>query len=103
MRAYALLRGDYKKNMNAKATYTFQEIIACLSLLVLVATTAFTISGCSRKSDVAATDGEKTLDAEVSSKERPYFDAARPFAEAIATCDYSKAYGYLSSHAKARM
>jgi hypothetical protein len=76
---------------------------ARLALLFLVAATAFAIPGCSQKSHVAVGDAEAALDADVSSEERPYFDAARPFAEAIAARDYSKAYGYLSSHAKGRM
>ncbi len=61
------------------------------------------ITGCGRKSEITLADGEAALDAELTAEERPYFDAARPFAEAIAARDYPKAFGLLSTHAKARM
>ena len=72
-----------------------------LALVLLVAATAVVIPGCSQKSDVSSK--EEALDAEVSLEERPYFDAGRPFAEAIAANEYARAYEYLSTHAKARM
>jgi len=78
-----------------------------LTLLALVVV-AMGISGCSQKSEDVMTAEAKeakppALDAEVEPAERPYFDAARPFAEAISARDYAKAFGYLSSQAKARM
>jgi len=74
-----------------------------MAVLLSLAVAAFAISGCSEKPDVMAVEAKQSLDAEVLTAERPYFNAARPFAEAIAARDYSRAYGYLSSHAKARM
>lgn len=73
------------------------------TLFVLVAAVAIVVPGCSPKSEVETVNAKETLGAEVTPEERPYFDAAKPFAEAIAAHDYNKAYGYLSSHAKARM
>jgi len=61
------------------------------------------ISGCGQKSETMTVAAKEALDAEIEAGERPYFDAAKPFAEAISARDYAKAYGYLSSHAKARM
>jgi hypothetical protein len=77
-------------------------------LLVLAwAAVAISISGCSQKSDVVTAEAkearEAALDADVEPAERPYFDAARPFAEAISARDYARAYGCLSSQAKGRM
>jgi hypothetical protein len=43
---------------------------------------------------------EEAPNAQVKPEERPFVDASRPFAEAIASRDYLKAYDYLSSHAK---
>lgn len=76
-----------------------------LGLLSLVlAVVATVLSGCGGASDQSASsDGPEALDAEVVAEERPYFDAGRPFAEAIAARNYVQAYEHLSSHAKARM
>ena len=79
-----------------------------LPLLVVVVAMTVMIAGCSQKSDEmlsaeARESKPPALDAEVEPAERPYFDAARPFAEAIRARDYAKAYGYLSSQAKGRM
>jgi hypothetical protein len=71
--------------------------------LALIAAAAIVISGCSQKQDASLANSEEAIDAEVTAEERPYFDAAKPFTEAIAARDYAKAYGYFSSHAKARM
>jgi hypothetical protein len=82
----------------------FRECPGALFALLLVTGVAM-ISGCGRKpgAETASAEAEQALDAGVTPEERPYFDAAKPFAEAIAARDYSKAYGYFSSHAKARM
>ena len=71
--------------------------------LAVLLSAAVAITGCGRKSENSSTEGEASLDADVTAEERPYFDAARPFVEAIAARDYTKAYGFLSTHAKARM
>jgi hypothetical protein len=77
--------------------------VAGLSTVLFITGAAMVISGCSQKSETATSGAEEALEADVEPTERPYFDAARPFAEAIAARDYSKAYDYFSSHAKARM
>jgi hypothetical protein len=76
-------------------------------LTVLVAMVVM-ISGCSQQSDdVLSVEAKEAkppaLDADVEAAERPYFEAARPFAAAISARDYAKAYEYLSSQAKGRM
>ncbi len=61
-------------------------------------------SGCGERGESAGSGrAEKALGADVKPAERPYFDAGRPFLDAIAARDYRKAYDLLSSHAKARM
>jgi hypothetical protein len=77
------------------------EIPVYLTLALIAG--AVLISGCSHRSDSDSGSAEEALDADITPEERPHFDAARPFAEAIAARDYSKAYELLSSHAKARM
>ena len=72
-------------------------------LAMSITAVAMVISGCSRSTETSNTEAEEALDAEVSAEERPYFDAAKPFVEAIASRDYAKAYEHLSSHAKAKM
>jgi len=86
-------------------TIAFRENRRVPALLTLLSITvaALVISGCGQKSETTTSDAEAALDADVEAAERPYFDAARPFAEAIAARDYSKAYGYFSTHAKVRM
>ena len=59
----------------------------------------FVFCGC-KPEKVAALTKDKP---EVTAAERPYYEAAKPFAEAIAAHDYHKAYECLSSHARARM
>lgn len=76
--------------------------------LVLVIAVGLVLSGCGQKPDeVLSADARETrpraLDADLEPAQRPYFDAARPFAEAISARDYARAYGYLSSQAKSRM
>jgi hypothetical protein len=62
------------------------------------------VSGCGKPQNVEALALSKQQAGEsISAAERPYFDAAKPFAEAIAARDYRKAYEYLSSHARARV
>ena len=82
-----------------------RPVSALLTLFLGIA--IIVIPGCGQKSEVMTVDAKGTkpaaLDAEIEPAERPYFDAARPFAEAISARDYAKAYGYLSSQAKGRM
>ena len=92
--------------MNSTRIYnlTGHRFGASTLLSLLLSAAAIIISGCGQKSEtVSVAAKEAALDAEVKAAERPYFDAAKPFAEAISARDYAKAYGYLSSHAKARM
>jgi len=82
----------------------YQCLQAEVVSLGLIAMVASVVCGCGQQSATVTAEAKvAALDAEVEPAERPYFDAARPFAEAIAARDYSKAYEYLSSHAKARM
>lgn len=74
-----------------------------LNLATSLAIVNLALAGCSRPSASETVESEAALDAEVTAEERPYFDAARPFVEAIASRDYARAYEQLSSHAKARM
>lgn len=78
------------------------QFLAFVRLAVLLCAVA-SITACGRKAENSRPEREASLDAEVTAEERPYFDAAKPFVEAIAARDYIKAYGLLSSHAKARM
>jgi hypothetical protein len=64
--------------------------------------TALTFCGC-KPEKVAALAENKPEGKEITAADRPYYDAAKPFTEAIAARDYRKAYEYLSSHARARM
>jgi len=70
-----------------------------LSLIVA----SMVIGGCGQRSETAVSGAEEASNALVKPEERPYVDASRPFAEAIASRDYLKAYDCLSSHAKARL
>jgi hypothetical protein len=71
--------------------------------LILVGIAAFVLAvpGCGEK--VAALEKSETKKSGPTPEEKPYFDAAKPFVDAIAARDYMKAYGCLSSHARARM
>jgi len=89
--------------MNARNNDDYRGVFTRLAMLLLIAGAALVIPGCSQKSGEVTANAKHALEAEVTAKERPYFDAGRPFAEAIAAGDYAKAYGCLSSHAKARM
>jgi hypothetical protein len=71
-------------------------------ILVGIAALIVAVSGCDNPDKVSALEkSQKT--AGPTPEEKPYYDAAKPFVEAVASRDYSKAYGCLSSHAKARM
>jgi len=76
----------YSKNIFAWAS------IGCTAL-------ALCASGCRKAENVEAMASSE----EITPAERPYFDAAKPFADAIAARDYRKAYEYLATHARARM
>jgi len=69
----------------------------CLTAL----TTA--LPGCGKPEDVQAKTARQETAEKITPEERSYYDAAKPFAEAIAARNYNKAYEFLSSHAKARM
>lgn len=88
--------------MNARNHHNARELGRRWSL-VLLAAAAVVMPACSPKSEIETVNAKTVLGAEVTPEERPYFDAGRPFVEAIAAHDYAKAYDYLSSHAKARM
>jgi len=62
------------------------------------------VGGCNKPEKVQAL-GTQTQESgkKITPQERPYYEAGKPFAEAIATHDYAKAYGFLSSHARSRM
>ena len=70
-------------------------ICGCAAVLLTV------VAGCGKPENVEAraSSGQATGE-RVTAAERPYFDAAKLFAEAIAARDYQKAYQYLSSHAR---
>jgi hypothetical protein len=92
----------FRKTMKAKTNHSLRIVAPLASLLLVIV--ALAVQGCSQKSDVADAKAASDADTdEISAKDRPYVDAARPFAEAVAARDYKKAYGYLSSHAKAQM
>ncbi len=78
---------------------------AAAVLLVHLALAVISLHGCSGPEETPSADAgtEEALDADVTPEDRPFFDAARPFAEAIAARDYPKAYDLLSSHARLRM
>jgi hypothetical protein len=62
------------------------------------------ISGCGKSENVeASASSAPKLGANVAPADRPYFDAAKPFADALAARDYRKAFESLSSHARARV
>ena len=77
-------------------TWTVKLILVGIAALIVA------VSGCGNPEKVAALEkSEKTSGP--TPEEKPYFDAAKPFVEAVAARDYAKAYGCLSSHARARM
>jgi hypothetical protein len=79
------------------------RVATVLTLVLSISSAAIVISGCGQKSGSLTAEAKEALDADVEPSERPFFTAARPFAEAIAARDYVRAYGFLSSHAKGRM
>jgi hypothetical protein len=89
--------------MNANKKLDIWNTAIHLTILLVAGLGTLALPGCSQKSDVAQPDAEEPQDAETAARERPYLDAARPFAEAIAARDYNAAYSHLSSHARARM
>ena len=70
-------------------------------ILVGIAALVLAVPGCGEK--VAALEKSEAKNSGPTPEEKPYFDAAKPFVDAVAGRDYTRAYGYLSSHAKARM
>src|SRR5262245_51568592 len=71
---------------------------------VFLAALTAAMPGCGKpeKVDTETLSGQDAAES-ITPAERPFYDAAKPFAEAIAARDYSKAYESLSSHARARM
>jgi len=78
-------------------------ILAAKLVLVGIGALALAVPGCGNPDKVAALEKSEAKSSGPTAEEKPYFDAAKPFVEAIAARDYTKAYGYLSSHARARM
>ena len=69
-----------------------------------LAALAVALTGCGKPEDVHAKSASRQgAEETVTPADRPYFDAGKPFVEAIAARDYRKAYELLSSHARARM
>jgi hypothetical protein len=69
-----------------------------------VAGVGLVMSGCNKPEKVLAKEAPaKESGNKIKPEERPYFDAGKLFVDAIAAHDYAKAYGLLSSHARARM
>jgi hypothetical protein len=83
-----------------KSASVKKSVYAWRAAGVFLTALAAAITGCDKPQKVEARQGDGDT---ISAAERPFYDAAKPFAEAIAGGDYSKAYGFLSSHAKARM
>ena len=73
------------------------------AFLLSIIVASMLIGGCGERSETANPGTEEATNAQVKPEERPFVDASRPFAEAMASRDYLKAYDYLSSHAKARL
>jgi hypothetical protein len=72
--------------------------------ITLIVLCLFIVAGCGSGSSTTASVSKASGDEpELTAEEKPYYDAGKPFYEAIAAADYSKAYGMLSSHAKAQM
>ena len=71
-------------------------------ILVGIAALVLAVPGCGNPDKVAALEKSEKPSGPTP-QEKPYFDAAKPFVDAVAARDYAKAYGCLSSHAKARM
>src|SRR5580765_4312444 len=78
------------------------QTLAVSRLFLFMVGAAFALSAC-KQDNSGPTSSKEALDGDVTAAERPYFDAARLFAEAIAMRDYARAYEYLSSHARASM
>lgn len=74
-----------------------------LALMMFCGAVFLMACGCSPKAEIETVAAREAIGADVKPEERPYFDAVKPFAEAVSARDYAKAYEYLSSHAKARM
>jgi hypothetical protein len=81
-----------------KSDVSWKGALVWASLAIL----AMSIPGCGKSENVEArASSHHEIGEGITPAERPYFDAAKPFVEAIAARDYPKAYEYLSSHARA--
>ncbi len=83
-----------------------KKLNACRTMLALMTfcgVISVLVCGCGPKAEIETVAAKEAIGADVKPEDRPYFEAVRPFAEAVSARDYAKAYGYLSSHAKARM
>jgi hypothetical protein len=81
-----------------------RSLVVWWVIAVSIAPLTLVLHGCGKPEDVKAKTLSKQEAAEtITPAERPFYDAAKPFAEAIAARDYNKAYEFLSTHAKARM
>jgi hypothetical protein len=71
----------------------------------LIVVAVFSIAGCGSSSSSSGSGAKNGSgdEPEISAEEKPYYDAGKPFYEAIAARSYAKAYDMLSSHAKAQM
>jgi hypothetical protein len=93
------------KALIVEKPHPFRRKLALLILLLSIAGMVIGLLGCGRPPETASADAAApaALGADLEPEERPYFEAAKPFAEAIAARDYSKAFDHLSSHARSRM
>ncbi|MCW8128825.1 MAG: hypothetical protein KIS92_00445 [Planctomycetota bacterium] len=74
--------------------------VALASALVLgISGMLFSCGGGGKSGESALAE---TGEAEVTAEERPFYDAGKPFFEAVARRDYEAAYAMLSSHARTR-
>ena len=89
----------------------FAKLYRCLAFWAISAVligAATILTGCTKSPDSgseseSSVGDEQAKTPEIKPEDRPYLDAARPFVDAIVARDYSKAYGYLSGHARARL